>query len=177
MRSGFLLLAAVLGTAAFSIVAGAGAAAEEPVVRLAVTGDLALAAGLAYTKVRGTRIAVLGFAPYAWAQSLLDIPAAQALLLEADEWADIVVVRSGSWEAGELVPLTIAGNGIPRPDLKATGPKLVRKLSHDDFGRGRCACREAERFGLRAGRERPVRLHRQQRPERDGGAALPPGGR
>jgi len=182
---------------------------------------------IAYTKVRGTRIAVLGFAPYPWAQSLLDLAAAQALVRKADAWADIVVVtmhagaegadhqhvrpgmerflgemrgnavafahavvragadlvvgsgphvlrgmewyrerliayslgnfvgyttlntsgpsgftgilrltlhRNGSWGDGELVPLTIAGNGIPRPDPKATGPKLVRKLSRDDFG-------------------------------------------
>ena len=177
---------------------------------------------IAYTKVRGMRVAVLGFAPYPWAQSLLDLPAAQALVRKADEWADIVVVtmhagaegsdhqhidrgwsgssartgatrvafahavvragadlvvgsgphvlrgmewyrgrliayslgnfvgyrtlntsgpsgitgvlrltlhRNGSWEAGKLVPVTIAGTGIPRPDPNAAGPKLVRELS------------------------------------------------
>ena len=47
---------------------------------------------IAYTKVRGTRIAVLGFAPYPWAQSLLDLPAAEALVRKADRWADLVVV-------------------------------------------------------------------------------------
>ena len=69
---------------------------------------------IAYVKVRGTRVAVLGFAPYPWAQSLLDLPAAQALVRKADRWADLVVVtmhagaegadhqhvareRSGSW--------------------------------------------------------------------------------
>ena len=47
---------------------------------------------IAYINVRGARIAVLGFAPYPWAQSLLRIPAAQALVRKADEWADLVVV-------------------------------------------------------------------------------------
>jgi poly-gamma-glutamate capsule biosynthesis protein CapA/YwtB (metallophosphatase superfamily) len=182
---------------------------------------------IAYAKVRGTRVALLGFAPYPWAQSLLDLPAAQALVRKADRWADIVVVtmhagaegadhqhvrpgmerflgesrgnavafahavvragadlvvgsgphvlrgmewyrgrliayslgnfvgyqtlntsgvsgvtgvlrltlrRDGSWSAGELVPVTIAEDGIPRPDPDATGPKLVRGLSREDFG-------------------------------------------
>ena len=47
---------------------------------------------IAYMIVRGTRVAVVGFAPYPWAQSLLRVPAAQALVRKADEWADLVVV-------------------------------------------------------------------------------------
>jgi len=47
---------------------------------------------IAYAKVRGTRVAVLGFAPYPWAQSLLNLAAAEALVRKADEWADLVVV-------------------------------------------------------------------------------------
>ena len=42
--------------------------------------------------MRGTRVAVVGFAPYPWAQSLPDIPAALALVRKADAWADLVVV-------------------------------------------------------------------------------------
>lgn len=42
-------------------------------------------------RVRGVRVAVLGFAPYPWAQSLLDVPAAQALVRRAAARADIVV--------------------------------------------------------------------------------------
>jgi cell division protein YceG involved in septum cleavage/poly-gamma-glutamate capsule biosynthesis protein CapA/YwtB (metallophosphatase superfamily)/N-acetylmuramoyl-L-alanine amidase len=38
------------------------------------------------------RVAVVGFAPYPWAQSLLDVSAAQQLISKADEWADVVVV-------------------------------------------------------------------------------------
>jgi poly-gamma-glutamate capsule biosynthesis protein CapA/YwtB (metallophosphatase superfamily) len=47
---------------------------------------------IAYVKVRGTRIAVLGFAPYPWAQSLLNLSAARALVRRADRWADLVIV-------------------------------------------------------------------------------------
>ena len=47
---------------------------------------------IAYMGVRGTRVAVLGFAPYPWTQSLLNIAAAQRLVRKADRWADIVVV-------------------------------------------------------------------------------------
>jgi Bacterial capsule synthesis protein PGA_cap len=39
----------------------------------------------------GVRIAILGFAPYPWAQSLLDIPAAEQLVRKAKPRADIVV--------------------------------------------------------------------------------------
>src|SRR3954463_16063664 len=38
------------------------------------------------------RIAIVGFAPYAWAQSLLDIPAAQQLVRQAKTQADLVLV-------------------------------------------------------------------------------------
>ena len=182
---------------------------------------------IAYTKIRGTRVAVLGFAPYPWAQSLLKIPAAQALVRKADAWADLVVVtmhaggegadhlhvrpgtewflgenrgnsvafahavvaagadvvvgsgphvlrgmewyrgrliaysmgnfvgyhalnteglagvtgilqvtlaKNAAWVAGNLVPLTIAGDGIPRPDPAEAADGLVRTLSRKDFG-------------------------------------------
>jgi poly-gamma-glutamate capsule biosynthesis protein CapA/YwtB (metallophosphatase superfamily) len=42
-------------------------------------------------RAHGVRVAVLGFAPYPWAQSLLDIPAAQKLVQRAAARADLVV--------------------------------------------------------------------------------------
>jgi poly-gamma-glutamate capsule biosynthesis protein CapA/YwtB (metallophosphatase superfamily) len=159
---------------------------------------------IAYAKVRGTRIAVLGFAPYPWAESLLNLRAAEALVRKADRWADLVgenrgnsvafahsVVRAGadlvvgsgphvlrgmewyrgrliayslgnfvgyrtlntsgvtgvsgvlhvtlrrdgSWKTGRLDPVTIAGSGVPRPDLDRAALALVRTLSRDDFGK------------------------------------------
>lgn len=59
-------------------------------------------AGLAHTgapgqitvvEVKGVRVAVLGFASYAWSQSVVDIEAAQALVKKASEQADLVVVQ------------------------------------------------------------------------------------
>src|SRR5581483_6362867 len=47
---------------------------------------------IAYVHVHDVTIALLGFAPYPWAQSLLDIPAAQRLVGRAAERADLVVV-------------------------------------------------------------------------------------
>ena len=172
-------------------------------------------------------MAVLGFAPYPWAQNLRDLPAAEALVRKADRWADLVVVtmhagaegaehqhvvpgnesflgenrgnvvafahdvvragadlvvgsgphvlrgmewyrgrliayslgnfvgygtlntagvtgvtailrlelgRDGSLKKGTLVPLTIAGNGIPRPDPSRAADRIVRTLSKQDFG-------------------------------------------
>jgi len=43
-------------------------------------------------KTKGIRVAVVGFAPYPWAQSLTDIPAASRLVREAASRADVVVV-------------------------------------------------------------------------------------
>jgi poly-gamma-glutamate capsule biosynthesis protein CapA/YwtB (metallophosphatase superfamily) len=42
-------------------------------------------------RTHGVRVAILGFAPYPWAQSLLDIPAAQTLVRRAAARADVVV--------------------------------------------------------------------------------------
>jgi poly-gamma-glutamate capsule biosynthesis protein CapA/YwtB (metallophosphatase superfamily) len=181
---------------------------------------------IAYAKVHGIRVAVLGFAPYPWAQSLLDLPAAQALVRKADEWADLVVVtmhagaegaehqhvrprterflgenrgnsiafahavvragadlvvgsgphvlrgmewyhgrliaysmgnfvgyrtlntsgvsgisgvlhvaleKNAAWRSGDLAPMTIAGDGIPRPDATRAADRIVAGLSREDF--------------------------------------------
>jgi poly-gamma-glutamate capsule biosynthesis protein CapA/YwtB (metallophosphatase superfamily) len=181
---------------------------------------------IAYANVRGTRVAVVGFAPYPWAQSMLDLPGAQVLVRRADAWADVVIVtmhagaegadhrhvrpgtewflgenrgnsiafahgvvragadlvvgsgphvlrgmewyrkrliayslgnfagyhtlrttgptgvsgilqvtlgRNGSWVAGELVPVTLAPDGIPRPDRAGAARGIVRALSKQDF--------------------------------------------
>src|SRR5262245_4733028 len=183
---------------------------------------------IAYLKVRGTRVAIVGFAPYPWASPLTDIRAAQALVRKADAWGDLVVVtmhagaegsgrqhvapgteyflgenrgnvwafshamvdagadlvvghgphvlrgmewyhgrliaysvgnflgyhtlssdgvnavtgvlqvtlrRDAGYVAGELVPVTIAGGGIPRPDPAEAAHGIVRALSKQDFGK------------------------------------------
>lgn len=47
---------------------------------------------IALVTVHGVKVAVLGFAPYSWAQSLTDLPAAQRLVRRAKQEADVVVV-------------------------------------------------------------------------------------
>src|SRR5262245_24810631 len=42
---------------------------------------------IAYAKLRGVRVAVLGFAPYPWANDLRDLPAVEAMVRKADSWA------------------------------------------------------------------------------------------
>ena len=55
-------------------------------------------------RVRGVRVAFLGFAPYPWAARLDDVPAAQALVRRAAARADIVVVmiHAGAEGAGAV---------------------------------------------------------------------------
>jgi len=47
---------------------------------------------IAYMKANGIRIAILGFAPYPWAQSLTNIAAAKRLVRRAAAKADVVIV-------------------------------------------------------------------------------------
>jgi poly-gamma-glutamate capsule biosynthesis protein CapA/YwtB (metallophosphatase superfamily) len=51
------------------------------------------AAEIAIVRTRGTRVAVLGFAPYSWASDLLDLDAAAQLVRSAAAKADLVVVN------------------------------------------------------------------------------------
>lgn len=47
---------------------------------------------IAYQQVGATKVAIVGFAPYPWAQRLTDIPAARRLVRKAAATADVVVV-------------------------------------------------------------------------------------
>jgi len=47
---------------------------------------------IAVVRVHGVRVAVVGFAPYPWAQSLTDEDDAEAIVRRADQLADVVVV-------------------------------------------------------------------------------------
>ena len=57
--------------------------------RLATTGR---PGEVAYQQVGEVRVAIVGFAPYSWAQPLTDIPAARRLVKKAAASADVVVV-------------------------------------------------------------------------------------
>ena len=47
---------------------------------------------IAYQQVGQIKVAIVGFAPYSWAQSLTDIPAARSLVKKAAANADVVIV-------------------------------------------------------------------------------------
>ena len=67
---------------------------------------------IAYQEVDGVRVAVVGFAPYGWTQSLLDIPAAEQLVREADSEADLVVVTIHAGAEGTEYQHTRPGTEI-----------------------------------------------------------------
>ena len=47
----------------------------------------------------------------------------------------VTLGRNASYVAGKLVPVTIAGEGIPRPDGSGAARGIVRTLSKEDFGK------------------------------------------
>src|SRR4051812_15615251 len=75
------------------------------------------------------RIAILGFAPYAWAQSLLDIPAAQQLVRQAATQADLVLVTihagAEGAEQGHVRPGTETFLGENRGDPLAFAQAVI----------------------------------------------------
>jgi poly-gamma-glutamate capsule biosynthesis protein CapA/YwtB (metallophosphatase superfamily) len=70
----------------------AGLRNTQDALRAAGVDSTGLPGHVARTTVGGLRVAVLGFAPYSWAESLLDIPAAQRAVRAAAADADLVVV-------------------------------------------------------------------------------------
>nr|MDQ3935135.1 CapA family protein [Actinomycetota bacterium] len=57
------------------------------------------------------------------------------------QWSGIVRVRiggDGRFLGGRLVPVRLQRPGVPRLDRRRRSIGLVRRLSRDDFGRGRC---------------------------------------
>ena len=117
-------------------------------------------AGVAFTglpgqitilRVRGRRIAFLGFAPYAYDANLLDIPAAQRLVQRAARMASLVVVIIHAGAEGADRAHTPGGGeyylGEDRGDARAfahaviragasivlgSGPHVIRGIERDD---------------------------------------------
>jgi hypothetical protein len=56
-----------------------------------------------YLEAKGVRVAVIGFAPYRWAQQLLDVRAGRAIVRRAGRHADVVIVymHAGAEGSGE----------------------------------------------------------------------------
>jgi len=102
------------------------------------TRDTLAGLGLAFTgppglipvvTVKGVTVAVLGFAPYPWANSLTDIPAAAALVKQARAKADLVIVQAHAGGEGtdrtHVRPGTETFLGENRGDPIAFGHAVV----------------------------------------------------
>jgi hypothetical protein len=72
---------------------GAGLSDSEAALRAHGIQPTGAPGQIAILQVRGLRVAVVGFAPYSWAQDLLDIPAARDLVHKAAKQADLVIVN------------------------------------------------------------------------------------
>jgi hypothetical protein len=87
-------------------------------------------AEIAVLERAGTKVAFLGFAPYPWAQSLLDIEAAVDLVREADRRADVVVVTMHAGAEGSDQQHVRPGPewylGEPRGNVVAFSRAVVR---------------------------------------------------
>ena len=103
---------------------------------------------IARERVGRLRVAILGFAPYPWAQDLLDIPAAQRLVREADAAADVVVVTMHAGAEGAEHAHVVAGPefylGEPRGDVVAFAHGVVDAGADLVVGHGPHVLRGAE---------------------------------
>jgi hypothetical protein len=107
------------------------AGVEETLAALREAGvaDTGLAGTAAEIVTGGGRVVVLGFAPYAWADPLLDIGAAAARVSDAAAQADIVVVTfHGGAEGAEAIRVPEGAEtylGEQRGDLRAFSHAMV----------------------------------------------------
>ncbi len=108
---------------------------------------------IARVRVGGVRVAVLGFSPYSWNQSLLDIPAAEALVRRAAKKADVVVVLIHAGAEGADQTHTPEGTeyafGENRGDPRAFAHAVVDAGADLVLGSGPHVIRGIERYGGR----------------------------
>jgi hypothetical protein len=101
-------------------------------------------------RVDGVRVAVLGFSPYSWNQSLLDIPAAEALVRRAAKKADVVVVLIHAGAEGTDQTHTPEGTeyafGENRGDPRAFAHAVVDAGADLVLGSGPHVVRGIERY-------------------------------
>jgi hypothetical protein len=116
-------------------------------VRVQYTG---LPSQVTMRTVDGLRVAVVGFAPYSWTASLLDIPSAQDLVRRADTKADLVVVlmHAGAEGADKLHTPTGAETafGENRGDPRAFSHAVVDAGADLVLGSGPHVIRGIERY-------------------------------
>ncbi|HSL94839.1 MAG TPA: CapA family protein [Thermoleophilia bacterium] len=101
-------------------------------------------------RVDGVRVAALGFSPYSWNQSLLDIPAAEALVRRAAKKADVVVVLIHAGAEGADETHTPEGTeyafGENRGDSRAFAHAAVDAGADLVLGSGPHVIRGIERY-------------------------------
>lgn len=105
---------------------------------------------VAVMKSGGTKVAFVGFAPYPWAQDLLDIKAAVDLVRKADRKADVVVVTMHAGAEGRdhqrVRPGAETFLGEPRGNVVAFSHAVVRAGADLVIGHGPHVLRGIEWF-------------------------------
>ncbi len=101
-------------------------------------------------KVRGVRVAVMGFSPYPWSAPLNDIPEAAALVRRAAAEADVVIVLMHAGAEGADQTHTPSGTqyflGEDRGDVRAFAHAMVDAGADLVLGSGPHVIRGIERY-------------------------------
>ena len=101
-------------------------------------------------KVRGVRVAVMGFSPYPWSAPLNDIPVAAALVRRAAKRADIVIVLMHAGAEGANQTHTPYGTqyflGEDRGNVRAFAHAMVKAGADLVLGSGPHVIRGIERY-------------------------------
>jgi len=101
-------------------------------------------------KRHGVRVAFVGYAPYAWAPSMHDVPLAQGLVRYADTQADVVVALMHAGAEGREATHTPVGveisYGEDRGDTRAFAHALVDAGADLVLGSGPHVIRGIERY-------------------------------
>jgi hypothetical protein len=101
-------------------------------------------------KVRGVRVAVMGFSPYPWSSPLNDIPAAATLVRRAAKRADIVIVLMHAGAEGANQIHTPYGTqyflGEDRGNVRAFAHAMVKAGADLVLGSGPHVIRGIERY-------------------------------
>ena len=106
-----------------------------------------------YVSIRGNRIALIGCAPYEWAQSLLDIMGTARLVRRAAQRADVVIVyiHAGAEGASAAHVQNISETylGEPRGNSTAFAHAMIGAGADLVFGSGPHVVRGVEWYGRR----------------------------
>jgi hypothetical protein len=130
-----------------------GADGRRQTVRALIDAGVAhtgLPGQITVVRRRGLSVAVLGFAPYPWAASLTDLPAAARLVAAARRRADVVIVTMHAGAEGGDQTHTPVGPerhlGEPRGDSRAFAHAVVDAGADLVLGSGPHVLRGIERY-------------------------------